>query len=131
MALAVGGLLVLVIGCGTTPADPSIARKGAHMASLRFMFKEGFNGDTVVIRIDGNVRQEHGPITTRHDVDPPLAWSVDVPVDHDVVSVEVAVSTKGTSGTIRLNIKEFPQLDVDVSGNRVVLRGSQLVPSIG
>lgn len=101
------------------------------MATLRFMFTEGFENDTVAIRIDGKDVRQHGPISTRHDVEPALAWSVDVPVASEVVSVEVLVPSKNATGTIRLNVKEFPQLDVSMAGNRLTLRGSQLVPSIG
>ena len=122
------GVLWTLVGCRAQP--PSRGNE-VQMASVRVMFTEGFDRDTVVVRVDGKDAKQHGPITTRRDVEPPLAWSVDVPVDRDVVSVEVSVPTKGTSETIQLNIKEFPQLDVSMSGNRVVLRGSRLVPSIG
>jgi hypothetical protein len=101
------------------------------MSSVRVMFTEGFNGDTVVIRVDGRDVKQHGPITTRPDVTPPLAWSADIPVERDVVSLDVSVATQNATGSIRVNVKEFPQVNVSMLGGRVVLRSSQLVPSIG
>jgi hypothetical protein len=128
--LLVGVVLGALVGCRAQSGEP-FTRGEAQVASIRFVFTEGFDKDTVVIRIDGKEVRQHGPISTRHDVEPPLAWSVDVPVDRDVVSVEVLVPAKGASETTQLNVKQFPQLDVAVAGNRLVLRGSQLVPSIG
>jgi hypothetical protein len=101
------------------------------MSSVRVAFTDGFEGDTVVIRVDGREVTQHGPITTRSDVSPPLAWSADIPLERDVVALEVAVPTKGATGSIRVNVKEFPQVNVSFSGGRVELRSSRLIPSIG
>lgn len=101
------------------------------MPSVRVMFTTGFDGDTVVVRVDGKTATEHGPITTRGDVTPPLAWSVDIPVERETVSLDVEVPGKHASGTIQLNVTQFPQLDVALSGHTVMLKGSLLVPSMG
>lgn len=101
------------------------------MPSVRVIFTEGFEQDTVVIRIDGNEVKQHGPITTRHDVEPALAWSTDLAVERDVISLDVSVPTKRAAGSIRLSVKEFPQVNVSMTGDKLLLRGSQLVPTIG
>jgi hypothetical protein len=101
------------------------------MPSVRVMFTDGFDADTVVIRVDGREVKQHGPITTRHDVTPALAWSADIPVERDMVSLDVSVPTKRATGSIRVNVKEFPQVNVSIAGGKVELRSSQLVPSIG
>lgn len=99
--------------------------------TLRFVFKEGFANDDVVIRIEGQEVARRGGISTRHDVEPPMAWSVDVPVAADVVTTEVAVPTKNATGSLQVRVAQSPQVDVTVQGNSVVLRGSAIVPSIG
>jgi hypothetical protein len=101
------------------------------MPSVRVVFTEGFEQDTVVIRVDGREVKQHGPITTRHDVSPAMAWSADVPVPRDAIALDVSVPTKGATGSIQVNVKEFPQVNVSLAGSKVVLQRSQLVPSIG
>jgi hypothetical protein len=120
----------VLTGCGTMSDEPR-SGEGAPMSSVRVAFTDGFEGDTVVIRVDGREVTQHGPITTRSDVSPPLAWSADIPLERDVVALEVAVPTKGATGSIRVNVKEFPQVNVSFSGGRVELRSSRLIPSIG
>jgi hypothetical protein len=120
----------VLAGCGTTSDEPRRG-EGAPMSSVRIAFTDGFEGDTVVIRVDGREVTQHGPITTRSDVSPPLAWSADIPVERDVVALDVSVPTKRATGSIRVNVKEFPQVNVSFSGGKVELRSSQLMPSIG
>ena len=124
-------VLATIAGCRAESDEARLRGEVTPMSSVRVAFTEGFEQDTVVIRVDGKQAQQHGPITTRHDVTPALAWSADIPVDRDVIALDVAVPTKGATGSMRVNVKEFPQVNVSVSGNRVVLQGSQLVPSIG
>jgi hypothetical protein len=95
------------------------------------MFKDGFANDDVVVRIDGQEVARRQQITTRHDVEPPLAWSVDVPVASDAVTTEVAVPTKNAQGSLQVRVTQSPQVDVTLQGSSVVLRGSAIVPSIG
>jgi hypothetical protein len=95
------------------------------------MFTEGFSHDSVLAIVDGKEIKPPGPITTRTDVEPRLAWSVDVPVQSEVVSVRVMVPSRNASETITQNVRQLPQLDIALIGDRLRLRGSQLVPSIG
>jgi hypothetical protein len=72
----------VLTGCGTMSDEPR-SGEGAPMSSVRVAFTDGFEGDTVVIRVDGREVTQHGPITTRSDVSPPLAWSADIPLERD------------------------------------------------
>lgn len=129
--LVVGMAVTAIAGCRAQSDEGRRRGEVTQMSSVRVTFTEGFEQDTVVIRVDGKQVRQHGPITTRHDVTPGLAWSADIPVDRDVIALDVAVPTKGATGSLRVNVKELPQVNVSVEGNSVVLRGSQLVPSIG
>lgn len=99
--------------------------------SLRLAFTEGFAQDAVVAQVDGKEVRSSGPIATRRDVEPPLAWSVDVPVTQPVVTVRVSIPAKNVAETIQLDVRQFPQLNVSVVGGRLVLRGAPFTPSIG
>lgn len=102
------------------------------MSSIRLMFKEGFQNDSVVVRINDKEVGPREPLTTRRDVEPPLAWSVDVPVDMEAVLIQISVPTRNISDSIRLNVKEFSQLDIAVVGDRIEMKPSREVrPSIG
>jgi hypothetical protein len=124
-------LLCWVAACraGVPPDLQSERRR--DVLSIRVMLREGFDRDTVVLQVDGKEVKPDGPVTTRHDVEPPLAWSTDVSVDREVVSVRVMVPQKNLSQSIDLNVKKLPQLDVTMTGGKLILTGSPLVPSIG
>ena len=99
--------------------------------TLRVMCKGGFDKDTIVIRIDGREVARKDGISTRTDLEPPLAWSADVPIGSDSVSVEANVPTRNASGTLHVNVTQSPQIDISLSGNRIAMRGSEIVPTIG
>ena len=132
MAVIVAGMaLGAGAGCRVESHEERVKGEVAQMASVRVAFTEGFDQDTVVIRVEGKQVQQHGPISTRQDVAPALAWSVDIPIDREAITLEITVPTKGAAGSIRVNVRESPQVNVSLSGKTVVLKGSKLVPSIG
>jgi hypothetical protein len=99
--------------------------------TLRVMCKGGFQRDTIVVRIDGREVARKDSISTRTDVEPPLAWSADVPISSDRVDVEVSVPTRNASGTLQVDVTRSPQVDVSLLGDRIAMRGSEIVPTIG
>jgi hypothetical protein len=124
--------LIFASGLSCGRAGGQLSTEGeAQVYSLRLVFTEGFSHDSVIAIVDGKEIKPSGPITTRTDVEPPLAWSIDVPVRSEVVSVRVTIQTKNVSESITQNVRQLPQLDVALVGNRLRLHGSQLVPSIG
>jgi hypothetical protein len=106
--------------------------KERHMFSIRLVFREGFKNDSVTVRINGKEVKPEGALTTRTDVEPPLAWSVDIPLDTESALIQVSVPTRNISESITLDLTQFAQLDIALAGNRIELRPFRdVVPSIG
>jgi hypothetical protein len=120
-----------LLGCQTRFEGQSPSTKEVQVSSLRLAFGEGFDGDVVVADVGGRQVKSDHPISTRHDVEPPLAWSVDVPLDRPVVTVKVSIPAKNASQAIDIDVRQSPQLDVSFAGGKLLLRGSEMRPSIG
>jgi hypothetical protein len=93
------------------------------MAVVSLALEEGFEGDTVIVKVNGRQVFERNGVSTRTQIG--LAESFDVPVDeHDAV-VEVQVPTRGASGSITHPVGDRLHVGVSVQQGDIVFRTSE------
>lgn len=88
------------------------------MFPLRIDLQEGFDNDTVVIRVNGSEVYRNSEVKTRLPVS--VAQSFEIQVAEDSARVEVDIPTKGRTDRIDLQLSEFPYLGVSLSRERQI-----------
>jgi hypothetical protein len=94
------------------------------MPRLQIDFEDGFDGDTVVVRADGEEVWRQDGVTTNAAISLAVIAQVEVPESAEV-EVEVEVETQGLSAATRM---ETPYLEVRVVGGRLTVESSPDVP---
>jgi len=92
------------------------------MAPLQIDFEDGFDGDTVVVSADGRELWRQDDVTTNLSASIAAVAKVDVP---EGARLEVHVPTRDLSAASSV---DAPYLEVEVSGDRLVLRPSHDLP---
>jgi hypothetical protein len=85
---------------------------------LNVAFKDGFDGDTVVVRIDGVTafRREH--VTTRTQIS--HAGDTQLEVPNGPFTLEVEVPTQGVTETLPLDPHTHPNVALSLLDGRIV-----------
>ncbi|MGY1607544.1 MULTISPECIES: hypothetical protein [unclassified Geodermatophilus] len=93
------------------------------MAVLSIALEEGFEGDSVVVEVDGRRVLEQEEVRTRVQIG--LADTVEVPADDGVdVDVEVRLTSRPAVGRLRAHVADRLYVGVSVHGDAVVFRTS-------
>jgi hypothetical protein len=89
---------------------------------LVIKLRDGFNNDTVTIRLNG--REIYSKSGVRTDLTISFADSVEVPVDESIVNVEVAVRG-GPTATKEIRVADTPFVEVWIIEGKMELRESK------
>jgi hypothetical protein len=92
------------------------------MPRLRIDLQEGFNNDTVAVRVDGAEVFRKTGVKTRPPVGVAESFEVEA---SDPAHVEIEVATKQQSAAVDLHVSEFPYLGVSSSGGGLELNPSR------
>ncbi|RFU21930.1 hypothetical protein D0Z06_07270 [Geodermatophilus marinus] len=93
------------------------------MAVLDIALEEGFEGDSVVVEVDGRRVFERDGVRTRMQIG--LADTVEVPAgDGGDVDVEVRLPSRPVTGRLRVHVTDRLHVGVSVHGDAVVFRTS-------
>lgn len=93
------------------------------MAVLSVALEEGFEGDTVVVEVNGRRVFERDGVRTRMQVG--LAESLELEVDERAAVVEVQVPSRGARGRIERPLAERLYVGVSLEGDDVAFRTSE------
>ena len=93
------------------------------MKKLHIALQDGFRGDSVIIKVDGQTVFEKTGLTTNLTIS--YADAVDVPVSTATVTLNITVTSRGQAVQRTLNVMETPYLAVSLSENGML----QLTPS--
>jgi hypothetical protein len=92
------------------------------MPSLQIDFEDGFDGDTVVVRADGEEVWRQDGVTTNVVVSLAAIAQIEVP---ESAEVEIEVTTRSLSATTRI---ETPYLEAEIVEDRLDVRPSVELP---
>jgi hypothetical protein len=92
------------------------------MPSLQIDLEDGFSSDTVVVYANGRVLWRQDDVTTNLAVSVAAIARVEVP---EGARVEVHVPTRSLSAASQA---ETPYLEVEIAGDRLILRPSDELP---
>jgi hypothetical protein len=93
------------------------------MAVLSVALGEGFDGDSVVVYVDGRRVLEREGVSTRTQIG--LAESFEVRVDGDAAVVDVQVPSRRAARRIEPRLADRLYLDISLEGDDVVFRTSE------
>ncbi len=89
------------------------------MPTLTIDLQEGFEGEEVVVRVDGKEAARRGGVRTKRMLG--LADSLEVEVPAGTAAVEIAVPAKNLSKKVEVRPEETPYLGVSLSGGEINL----------
>ena len=93
------------------------------MVALNVALGEGFDGDSVVVEVNGTRVFEREGVSTRTQIG--LAESFEVPVDEDAAFLEVRVISRGAAGRIERPMADRLYVDISLEGDQVVFKTSK------
>jgi len=93
------------------------------MPTLHLAFEDGFDDDTVVVRVDG--REVTRRIGLRSSLATALAATEDAQVGSGAGEVAVAVSSRGLTATRKVDFTAEPHLAIAIRDGALVLRTSR------
>jgi hypothetical protein len=93
------------------------------MAVINVALEEGFEGDTVIVEVNGRQVFEQDGVSTRTQIG--LAELFEVAVDERDTVVEVRVSTRGATGSITHPVVDGLHVGVSVQQGDIVFRTSE------
>jgi hypothetical protein len=80
--------------------------------------QDGFEGDTVVLRVDGSEAYRGEDLTTRSQIS--LAADTEIAVPEGTFSLEVDVPTRGVRETFELDAETHPNVSLSLREGRLV-----------
>ena len=83
------------------------------MALLHIALQEGFSGDSVLIRVNGKEAFQKANVKTRNQIG--LADSFEFTVPESSATVEVSLSSRNVSESIRVNASQSVYLGVSLT----------------
>ncbi len=93
------------------------------MGSLRIALEEGFEGDAVVVEVNGHPVLERDDVRTRMQVG--LAAQLDVPVDEGDAAVVVRLPQRRAAGRLTAHVVDRLHVGVSVRDGEVAFRTSE------
>jgi hypothetical protein len=87
------------------------------MAKLGIHLQDGFTGDEIAVRINGEERLHHDGVRTRRVLG--LAEHTELAVDDGPLSIEISVPTRGLEKRIELEASDEVHLGVSLTGNDI------------
>jgi hypothetical protein len=87
------------------------------MSKLRVDLQEGFTGDAVNVRVNGQEALRKDGVTTKRMLG--LATSSEIEIPEGTVSIEIHVPTQKISKTISLHTSESRYLGVSIRGGEL------------
>ena len=93
------------------------------MGSLRIALEEGFEGDAVVVEVNGHTVLERDDVRTRMQVG--FAERLDVPVDEADAAVEVRLPRRRATGRLTAHVADRVHVGVSLRNGEVVFRTSE------
>ena len=92
------------------------------MTTIRIALHDGFEGDTVVIKVNGSEVFKQDSVKTKRQIG--KAASFELEVDQGLTNVEVSLPLKKLSETIALKVSGEVHLGISVVDNRIQHRVS-------
>ncbi len=93
------------------------------MGTLRIALEEGFEGEAVVVEVNGHTVLERDDVRTRMQVG--FAERLEVPVDEGDAAVEVRLPRRGAAGRLTARVVDRLHLGVSLQNGEVVFRTSE------
>lgn len=87
------------------------------MSTLRVDLQEGFNGDEVGLRVNGQEAFQKGDVTTKQLLG--LASSAEIEVPNGTLTIEIKVPTKNLAKTISLETSGSEYLGVSITNGKI------------
>jgi membrane-associated protease RseP (regulator of RpoE activity) len=86
-------------------------------ASVRIALQDGFDGDTVVVKVNGKQVFKQDNVKTKRQIG--KAASFDVEVEDDAADVHISLPDKKISQTIALNVSDKTYLGVSIEEDKI------------
>lgn len=93
-----------------------------HNQTLTIALQDGFTGDAVIVRVDGETAIDQPSVRTDQRVG--LAYAVEVPGADDVVTLEVRVPARGLHATADVDTRSGPHIGISVLDDELVVTTS-------
>ena len=93
------------------------------MGMLKVALEEGFEGDAVVVEVNGRPVYDSGGVSTRMQIG--LADSFEVPVEEDQAVLEVSVPSQGVTGRFEAPVADRMHVGVSLQDGELVFRSSK------
>lgn len=87
------------------------------MSTLSIDLQEGFEGDEVIVRVDGQEAARRAKVRTQRMLGLAETLQVQVPADH--ATVEIAVPSRRLNKRVDIRPKETPYLGVSLRGGEI------------
>jgi hypothetical protein len=99
------------------------SQSGVAVGTLRIALEEGFEGEAVVVEVNGHTVLERDDVRTRMQVG--FAERLDVPVDQDDAAVDVRLPRLGAAGRLTAHVADRLHLGVSLRNGEIVFRTSE------
>ena len=120
LCLAGGGCLrVPSIQERCTPWDEA----GGSVGTLSIALEEGFEGDSVVVKVNGRTVFEGDDVRTRMQIG--RAERLEVPIEAAAADIEVRAAERRAAGRLTCDVVDRLYVGVSLQGSKVVFRTSQ------
>ena len=113
-------LLLLPVGCYSREKRSVDVEREVTMALLHIAFQEGFTGDTVIVRVNGEEVFHKENVKTRLQIG--YADSFEMTIEEGPVNIEVLLPLKNLSETIMLQLSTALYVGVSIQDGRIDYR---------
>ena len=117
-------LVLSATGCYANPTPQPDIEREANMALLHIALQEGFFGDTVVVRVNGEEVFRKKDVKTRLQIG--FADSVELNVAEGPTQVEVLLPAKNLSESVQLDVSAPTYVGVSVVDGKIIFRISDV-----
>jgi len=117
-------LVLSATGCHANPTPQVDEEREANMALLHIALQEGFSGDTVVVRVNGEEVFRKKDVKTRLQIG--LADSVELNIAEGPTQVEVLLPAKKLSESVELDVSTPTYVGVSIVDGKITVRISDV-----
>jgi sulfur carrier protein ThiS len=118
-------LVLSATGCNANPALQVVDdEREANMTLLHIALQEGFWGDTVIVRVNGEQVFREKDVKTRLQIG--LADSVELDVAEGPTQVEVLLPSKNLSDSVQLDVSAPTYVGVSIVDGKITFRISDM-----
>jgi hypothetical protein len=117
-------LVLSATGCNANPAPQVDDEREANMVLLHIALQEGFWGDTVIVRVNGEQVFREKDVKTRLQIG--LADSVELDVAEGPTQVEVLLPSKNLSDSVQLDVSAPTYVGVSIVDGKITFRISDM-----